>query len=348
MTPQGISTALGFAKIRQLTLSDNAGTKYKLDVLWVNATEGGLQTGAIMPLNFNQVDLLPDNIAALRIDGVSDYTDTVISLETLMSPSMRTNQPASEYWMSGVNEGTYTSPGMRADYSVSRDSLGNLILAGPGRGTDTLAGYDRLVFDDRSYDLNIGLLAQTISNSDLAKLIDLYVAYFNRVPEASGLGYWINELASGRTMSSISEQFYAAGIQYSDVTGYSDGMPLSDFIKVIYANVLGRTGDTAPPDSDVDYWLDQVESGAVSREGLVARFLNDARLFYDNPEFGWVPRLLDQKVEFGKLHAVTYGLDYNDSATAIETTVSLAAAVTPSGYAEAVALVGLSADDYLV
>jgi hypothetical protein len=45
---------------------------------------------------------------------------------------------------------------------------------------------------------------------------------------------------------------------------------------------------------------------------------------------------------------VTYGLDYNDQQTSIETTVALAGAVTPEGYGDAVVLVGLTADDYLV
>jgi hypothetical protein len=240
--------------------------------------------------------------------------------------------------------------GQRSDYSVWRE--GNAVMVRDDRttspdGTDNLVEIEKLSFADKSYDLLIREKVGSIGPEVLNSLVDLYIAYFNRVPEAGGLDYWIDQYVAGKSLGTIAVEFYTAGIQFSEVTGYSADMPLSDFIKVLYSNVLGRSGSSAPPDADIDYWMDQVATGGATREGMVARFLNDARLFYDDQDVGWVPRLLDQKVEFGKLHAVTYGLDYNDNGTTIETTVALAAAVTPTGYGNAVAMIGLSADDYI-
>jgi hypothetical protein len=184
--------------------------------------------------------------------------------------------------------------GPRSSYSVFFDQDGFVAVGGPD-GTKTTENVEVLKFSDSSYNLTIGKQAQQIDPGALNSLIDLYVAYFNRVPEAGGLAYWIDPHAAGKSLTTVAAEFYAAGIQFSDVTGYTADMPLSDFIKVLYANVLGRNGSSAPPQEDIDYWLDQVATGAVTREGMVARFLDDARLFYDDPNVGWVPRLLDQK-----------------------------------------------------
>jgi serralysin len=244
----------------------------------------------------------------------------------------------------GIDRAVFS--GNRADFSVFRNGDGSIGVTGPASGTDTINTIEILEFADRSYNMLAAAKAATIDAAGLNALVDLYVAYFNRVPEASGLSYWIDQYAGGKALSTIAVEFYQAGIQFSEVTGYTADMPLEDFVRVLYTNVLARTGANTPTTDEVGYWLDQVSTGAVTREGMVARFLNDARLFYDDANVGYVPRLLDQKVEFGKLHAITYGLDYNDNQTAITTTVSLAAAVTPTDHDGAIAMVGLSADDY--
>ena len=80
---------------------------------------------------------------------------------------------------------------------------------------------------------------------------------------------------------------------------------------------------------------------------MIARFLHDSRLFADDPDLGFMARLLDNKVELGHLHAVTFGLDYanNDDATLI--TKAITSLVTADGIDAAVARIGLGSDDYL-
>jgi hypothetical protein len=256
-------------------------------------------------------------------------------------PELKVVDPDGEIVLASVE-------GDRADFSIARDEAGTITLSKSGGQTVMASSQLKVLsFSDRAYNIEIASKANAIGDEELDDLVDLYVAYFNRVPEASGLGYWIDQYVAGKSLTAMAAEFYAAGIQFSDVTGYTADLPLSDFVRVLYANVLGRSGVSAPPQADVDYWVNEVATGAVTREGMVARFLGDARKFYDHPEVGWVPRLLDQKVEFGKLHAVTYGLDYNDSAKSIAETVKLAAAVTPAGFDAAVSLLGLSTDDYL-
>lgn len=240
--------------------------------------------------------------------------------------------------------------GQRARYAIDYDSSNNTIVVVDKSGVD---GADRLNsiefigFTDGMYNLTILPLAASIPRSALDSLIDLYVAYFNRVPESSGLAYWIGQYNSGKSLDQIAVEFYHAGVQFSSITGYSANMPLADFVSILYENVLGRTGQNAPEQWEIDYWLNEVAAGRVSREGMVQSFLEGARNFYGHPDVGYVPELLDNKVELGRLHAVTYGIDYNTQQEAINKTVALVAAVTPNGIDHAVDLIGLGPDNFI-
>ena len=131
-----------------------------------------------------------------------------------------------------------------------------------------------------------------ITNTQRDKLVELYIAYFNRAPEAGGLTYWSNvlsdKLAAGQSeasaMTDISNQFYAAGVQYSEVTGYSATMTDAAFVTKIYENVLGRTGSLAPNAQEVNYWVtamngtNPAETG-VTRATVIQRMISDAKEF---------------------------------------------------------------------
>ena len=56
-------------------------------------------------------------------------------------------------------------------------------------------------------------------------------------------------------------------------------MSNEEFVRIIYKNVLGRSGATAPPDEDVNYWAGNIKSGAVSKGQLVGTMLNSAHTF---------------------------------------------------------------------
>jgi hypothetical protein len=178
-------------------------------------------------------------------------------------------------------------------------------------------------------------------------LIELYVAYFARTPDATGLAYWIDKAAAGESLTAISKEFYNAGVQFSSLTGYSNTMTNSDFIKVVYANVLGRSGSTAPPATDVSYWDNQIQSGATTKEGLIQTMLTAAHTFANDPTWGWVPQLLNNKVTVGYQAAVTDGLDYNSPADAISQGMAIAHAVSATDTTAAVGLIGVAGNVHL-
>jgi hypothetical protein len=241
---------------------------------------------------------------------------------------------------SGTDAMFYT--GTRAGYAITRTSSGYTVTdAAGGEGTDTMSGVEKLKFSDFAIDLAIADKAKTISTADLNSLIELYVAYFNRVPEAEGLSYWIDQFAAGQGFDQIAQSFYTAGVQYSQYTGYSSTMSEADFVRVIYKNVLGRSGSMAPPDADVAYWAGTLTSGETSRGALIKTMLASAHTFAGDATWGWVPQLLDNKVSVANVHAIQDGVCYATSAEAITQGMAIAEMVTAYDTQAAIALIGV-------
>lgn len=98
----------------------------------------------------------------------------------------------------------------------------------------------------------------------------LYIAYFDRVPDAAGIFYWNAQAASGRPLAQISEQF-ARSPEFVAAYGSLDD---AAFVRLVYRNVLGREPDAA----GLAYWKAELNSGAVRRGEVMLGFS-------DSPEF---------------------------------------------------------------
>lgn len=231
--------------------------------------------------------------------------------------------------------------GKRNDYRITKTATGFSVTDLSGNVT-AITDASALRFADVTVNLQIGDLSKTISASNLKTLIELYVAFFNRVPEADGLAYWIGRIRDGMTLDQMAASFYVAALAYSDLTGYSAAMSDADFVKIIYKNVLGRSGASAPPDADVAYWANQLAAGSSTKGHLVATMLNAAHTYAGDPVWGWVPQLLDNKISVATLFSVQQGLNYNTPQESISKGMAIAAAVTPTDINAATLLIGLS------
>jgi hypothetical protein len=206
-------------------------------------------------------------------------------------------------------------------------------------GTDTLVGVERVQFSDQSVNLTVGSLAGTISAAQLGSLIELYIAYIARVPDADGMAFWINQLKAGQTLNQIGESFYNSAVQFSSLTGYSATMTDADFVTLVYRNVLGRS---EPDAGGLAFWSNELATGHSSRGTLVASILGSAHSFKGDVTYGYVADLLDNKVEVGKLFAIEQGLVYNTSADSITHGMQIASAITATSIDQAVALIGVN------
>ncbi|MBC3810088.1 DUF4214 domain-containing protein [Undibacterium aquatile] len=226
--------------------------------------------------------------------------------------------------------------GLRSDYSILKTSSGYAVTDKTGV-TQTYGQINQFVFTDMRINLGIGDKSQTISPANLQSLIELYIAYFNRVPDADGLSYWIDQVRAGQTIDQIGQSFYNAAIQYSSLTGYSSTMTNTDFVKIIYKNVLGR--DSVDQEG-LDYWTKSLASGAATRGTLINTILGSAHGFKGDKTYGWVADLLDNKVKLANLFTIQQGINYITDEDSISKTMALVAAIKPDNTANAVNLIG--------
>lgn len=228
-----------------------------------------------------------------------------------------------------INTTSANFNGPRSNYTVTISATEINVIDNVGSdGNNHLATSIQLLkFSDISINLSIASKSSAISSADLTSLIELYIAYFNRVPDAEGLAYWIDQFKAGMTLDQIGESFYAAAILYSTQTGYSATMSNADFVKIIYKNVLGRP---TPDQEGLTYWSQRLDSGAATRGTLVRTMLTSAHTFKGDATYGWVAQLLDNKNVVGKDFAVNQGISYINPIDSITKGMSIAAAVTAS------------------
>lgn len=211
-----------------------------------------------------------------------------------------------------------------------------------GQGTDVLTGVEKLRFQDMSVDLTVQDVAAAVSGARLQAVVELYVGFFNRVPDAEGLNFWLNQMNQGMTTAQVADCFYDAALHFSSLTGYSTSMTNEDFVKVIYKNVLGRPSVDA---EGLAYWSGALAQGSETRGSLLEAILDSAHTFEGHAQYGWVADLLANKFEVGKLFAVDMGLTFNTSEASISRGMEIAAAVTPTDTFAAVQLIGVAAYD---
>ncbi len=87
----------------------------------------------------------------------------------------------------------------------------------------------------------------------LSEVTKLYVATFNRAPDAEGINYWAN---SGMSIENIAQSFFD---QSETQALYPSGTANSSFVNSVYDNLFNRTPDTA----GFNYWVQELNNGNV-------------------------------------------------------------------------------------
>jgi len=244
----------------------------------------------------------------------------------------------------GAGTDTAIFNGNLANYTLTKSGSTYTVRAKSGTdGTDTLTNIESLKFTDVTVNLQVKSTAAVAPLADVQRISELYVAFFNRTPDADGLAYWIGQKVAGQSINQISEAFYNVGASptYSSLTGFSTSMSNNDFLNVFYKNVLGRPEGVDA--GGLAYWNGKLANGSSTRSSLANDILDSAHTFKGNATWGWVADLLDNKIAVANTIAVDWGLTYNTDAYARG--VAIAAAITPTNTAVALALVGVSAAD---
>jgi hypothetical protein len=107
-------------------------------------------------------------------------------------------------------------------------------------------------------------VTKAISPADVAKL---YVATFDRAPDAAGLDYWVN--GSGLGIEQIAQSFFD---QPETKALYQVGTTNTNFVTSVYSNLFNRTPDVAGK----DYWVHELDTGSVAKQNFILAVMNGA------------------------------------------------------------------------
>mgnify|MGYP006286516801 FL=1 len=211
-----------------------------------------------------------------------------------------------------ADDDTVELPGNQRDYTLTLTPEGTTITDRSEGGLGTIEldniesldfGTDLPVFGDEmdleAFTGHVGLDAAT-----LEALITMYIAYYNRAPDAIGLGFWGTAYANGMSMEEIAAEF---ATQPETMAFYADKVSNISFTSAVYENVLGRSADS----DGLRYWADELDVGNMTRSDAILRILEGVEAGSDDAAY------LETKTDIGALFAVQFGMSNVDDANAV-------------------------------
>lgn len=188
-----------------------------------------------------------------------------------------------------------------------------------GNGTDSLIDMELIDFDSGAFapfDLTMFGGQAALSQDDFGSFIELYIAYFNRAPDAVGLNFWGTAFANGTTLEEMATLFID---QPETVAAYPEGTSNTVFAETVFNNVLGRTPDQA----GLDFWVGVLDAGDVTRDQFILEVLRGAKSEL-KPEEGQAfvdqqladREFLTNKTDIGAYFSVHKGMSDVDNAAA--------------------------------
>lgn len=98
----------------------------------------------------------------------------------------------------------------------------------------------------------------------------LYIAYLGRAADPAGLAYWAGEIDQGLiSLDQLRQNLVNEQPEYLENYGQLSNEELTD---TVYENLFNREADAAGR----DYWVGQLESGAVRQDQLIIAYVNGA------------------------------------------------------------------------
>jgi Ca2+-binding RTX toxin-like protein len=148
--------------------------------------------------------------------------------------------------------------GSRSDYQVGASGAGFAVVDRVGNGgSDLLGGVERLQFAN-----GVGVALDI--DAAAGQTYRLYQAAFNRTPDAGGVGFWLDQLDHGLSLTKMAQYFLDSPESVRTYGALTD----TAFVTVMYANVLHR----APDASGLSFYLDGFSAGAFTRAEVLKGF----------------------------------------------------------------------------
>lgn len=168
------------------------------------------------------------------------------------------------------NDSILLRPGQSYDYKIYDLGEGRYGLQAKGSDQiDEITGVGKVKYDDSEMSLKdyIAPTYKLVEGKDdvTGKCYRLYSAAFTRLPDPSGLKFWIESNRDGsNTLASTSDAFTNSP-EFKDRYGASTSD--RDYISTLYNNVLGRV----PDESGFNFWENAMSSG-LTRGDILTEF----------------------------------------------------------------------------
>ncbi|WP_233139904.1 DUF4214 domain-containing protein [Marivita geojedonensis] len=279
------------------TYSYDSGTYFSVMVTQNFAMTGGQTTPDIV----EESNSAPGNSNARQdTTGVLVGTSNAENIVGTAQDDTITGSGGNDILSGGAGNDTAVYMSDMSNYGLTI-SNGTIIIEdrSGGDGTDTLNSIENLDFDGTSFALSKFTNVSTLTDADMLAFCELYVAYFNRAPDATGLLFWGSALADGMSMNQIARQFFD---QPETQALYGGSSGTGDFVTAVYSNILGRSPDAA----GFDYWTGVLDSGAVDRAEFILAMIDGAKAATGSASDA---QYLETKAEIGAYYAVVNGLN---------------------------------------
>lgn len=116
---------------------------------------------------------------------------------------------------------------------------------------------ERLKFSDAAIALDI--------DGNGGQAYRVYQAAFNRSPDKSGLGYWIDYLDQGHSISEVANGFVDSA-EFKKL--YGENPIINTLVTQFYQNVLHRS----PDQGGLDYWVNELNTGHQTIPQVLGNF----------------------------------------------------------------------------
>jgi uncharacterized surface protein with fasciclin (FAS1) repeats len=206
--------------------------------------------------------------------------------------------------------------GNSEDYGlqISADGIAVINKASAGSETDFLKDVELMELSDGfaflkedAVDLEALSGSANLSGDQLETLVELYVAYFNRAPDALGILFWGNALEEGVPLAEIAELFFDQPEAHNKLPPETDA---GAFVDLAYAHLLERSAD----DAGRSFWVEQLETGHVTRAEFMLELIAGARANSDAAED---IRTIEDKTDIGISYALIEGLTSATNASTV-------------------------------
>ncbi|TFW01415.1 DUF4214 domain-containing protein [Oxalobacteraceae bacterium OM1] len=157
----------------------------------------------------------------------------------------------------GAGLDTLIVSGKRAAY-VSTVQSGIATLNGTANGSlIATADVERVRFDDTAIAYDI--------DGTAGQVYRLYQAAFNRKPDLAGLGFWMNFMDKGMSLTEVASRFEGSA---EFMSLYGTNVSNGQLVTLLYENVLHRE----PEPAGYAFWLDILDTGKQSRDVALTSF----------------------------------------------------------------------------